>query len=169
MKTTTLLMTVTTVVLSGVAAQAQVYVQPANYYYYPNNAYAANAYPASQPVYTPASQPVYAPASQPAYASASQPVYAPAAYTPVTTYYAGSACGQAVPCSYNCASPCACDPSGGNYAAASPYVPQAVYAPVTYAPAPVACGPQIRRGSLGQPTVYVPGQPIRNFFRYFAL
>ncbi|MEZ6086832.1 MAG: hypothetical protein R3C05_02120 [Pirellulaceae bacterium] len=27
---------------------------------------------------------------------------------------------------------------------------------------------QVGRGIIGQPTVYVPGQPIRNFFRYLS-
>ncbi len=146
MTKTTMLMTVAALVCGAATANAQVYVQPVNY------AYASNGYTMSQPVYAPAASPAYA---------------------PVTSYYAGNACGQIIPCSYNC-TPCGCNTYAANYASASPYVPQAVYSPVTYAPAPapapVACGPQayIRRGLLGQPTVFVPGQPIRNLFRFLT-
>ena len=46
-------------------------------------------------------------------------------------------------------------------------VPQATYRPIVPL---VTMPPQVEvgRGILGQPTVYVPGQPIRNFLRYFS-
>jgi hypothetical protein len=160
MKKTTMLTALFTVICCGAAAEAQVYVQPANYYTQPANYGTYNGnYTVSQPLYS-------APAAY------SQPAYTPVSnYTPVATYYAGSACGQPVQCSYNpCCNQCACNPCATyatTYAPASPCVPQAAYAPVTYAPAP-ACGPQIRRGLLGQPVVYVPGQPLRNALRFLA-
>ncbi len=162
MKKTTMLMAVFTVVCSGALAEAQVYVQPANYYTptQPTNYGTYNGnYTVSQPLYG-------APATYGAPAA-----YTPVSnYTPVTTYYAGSACGQPVTCNYNpCCNPCACNPCATTtYVSASPCAPQAVYSPVAYAPAPVACGPQIRRGLLGQPVVYVPGQPLRNALRFLA-
>jgi hypothetical protein len=142
MKKTTLLTVVLTVVCCGAVAEAQVYVQPANY-----------GYTVSQPLYG-------APAT-----------YAPAAsYAPVTTYYARGGYGQGVAYNGNpCCNPC-CNPCATSYVSASPQV--AYSAPIGYAPAPApaAYGPQvgIRRGLLGQPTVYVPGQPIRNLFRFLT-
>jgi hypothetical protein len=150
MKKVIMLMAVT--LACSTAAQAQLYVQPVNYSAYPQSTYTV-----SQPLY-------------------GTPVYNPApAYTPVSTYYVGNPCGQRVACNYAC-SPCCnpcCNPCGVTYASAAPCAPcapQAVYAPVTYAPAPVACGPQacIRRGLLGQPVVYVPGQPVRNALRFLT-
>ena len=161
---TTMLTAVFAVLCCGAVAEAQVYVQPANY----------NTYTVSQPLYAPANYGApatySAPATYNAPATYSTPVYSPATtYTPATTYYVGNACGQRVACT-PCCNPC-CNPCATTYVSASPCVPQAVYAPVTYAPAPapaVACGPQIRRGLLGQPVVYVPGQPIRNALRFLS-
>lgn len=70
-------------------------------------------------------------------------------------------------------------PSGGLILPAPPaavQVPATVYTSPepSYAYKPlvpvVATPPTIHlgRGILGQPTVYVPGQPVRNFFRYFS-
>jgi hypothetical protein len=156
MKKTTLL-TAMVLACCGAAAEAQVYVQPTGY----------GTYTVTQPTY--AAPVSYAPAAPVSYAPAA---YAPAAaYAPVTTYYAGNPCGQRV--AYNCCNACCnpcCNPCAATYVSASPCAPQAVYSPVTCAPAPVACGPQacIRRGLLGQPTVYVPGQPVRNLFRFLT-
>ncbi len=158
MKTTTMLTAVFATLCCGVA-EAQVYAQPANY----------NTYTVSQPLYAPASYGAPATYSAPAYSAPAYnaPAYVPAAgYTPVATYYAGNACGQRVACTPCCNS--CCNPCATTYVSASPCVPQAVCAPVTYAPAPVACGPQIRRGLIGQPVVYVPGQPIRNALRFLS-
>jgi len=67
---------------------------------------------------------------------------------------------------------CACTPAG-----------RTVYSPVNYQPAgyrtvyayrpiaPVIPMPgevSVGRGIIGQPTVYVPGQPVRNFLRYLS-
>lgn len=46
-----------------------------------------------------------------------------------------------------------------------PYTSSYVSAPVTVYPYPSYV---VGRGSVGQPTIYVPGQPVRNAFRFFA-
>ena len=77
------------------------------------------------------------------------------------------------------ASACACSP-----AAQVPYIPQQVtYVPqqvgyLAQAQAPVATyrpvvgattfAPAVSTGLYGQPTLYVPGQPLRNFLRYLS-
>lgn len=69
----------------------------------------------------------------------------------------------------------ACTPAADPYAYSpvpSPAVPQASPAPRGYRPVlPLSSVPQnyyVGRGIIGQPKLYVPGQPIRNFFRYLT-
>jgi len=52
----------------------------------------------------------------------------------------------------------------------SPVVPPPpqYYVPPVLPIATVPAGATIGRGVLGQPTVYVPGQPVRNVLRYFS-
>jgi hypothetical protein len=147
MTKTTMLTAALTVSCCAAAAQAQVYVQPANY-----------TYTTSQPLY---GGPAYAPPAA---------TYAPAPATyapPVTAYYAGGPCGQTV-CNYNpCCNSC-CNPCATTYVSASPCVPQTVCSPAPCAPAPLPCGMTVRRGLLGQPVVHVRGQPIRNALRFLT-
>ncbi len=72
-------------------------------------------------------------------------------YTPVAQTYLGSA-PQAV------SGAACCPPTGTAVSAYRPLVPVARNAGCV----------EVGRGLLGQPKAYVPGQPVRNFFRYLA-
>lgn len=67
--------------------------------------------------------------------------------------------------------PVGCSPAiSAYYPAGSPpvvYPPYSVYRPVLPV-APVASSYYVGRGVLGQPKLYVPGQPLRNFLRYLS-
>ena len=73
-------------------------------------------------------------------------------YPPYSAQYAG-----------NCNNPCACGPAGG----AANYAPSLV--PSSYNPVRVNYrGAYLSSGIYGQPTVFKPGQPLRNFWRYLT-
>lgn len=91
-------------------------------------------------------------------------------YPLVTTFYPP---GTITPTNLPPSAPAAAPPL-------SVYAPPAVPAPIAsgvpatfvYRPllpvVPVPANYYLGRGVLGQPTVYVPGQPVRNFLRYLA-
>jgi hypothetical protein len=120
--------------------QAQVYIQPASY----------------SDTYTVTQQPVYTTTPQ-----TYQPYAAPAAVVqPVAPNYAGGVYAQPVTYGNPCM-PCPC---------VSPvsYQPAAAYQPVA-APAAAGCKPYyVGRGLLGQPKLYMPGQPVRNALRFIT-
>lgn len=94
----------------------------------------------------------------------STPVYSgyvqPTAYSAIVTTPAAPAYGQTfVQSPAGTAANCCC-PTGG---AVQSYNAYPVFQPFG------GDGAQIRPGSLGQPTLYVPGQPLRNAFRFLAL
>ena len=153
MKKTTLLIALFALFAGAATAKAQVYVRPVCCPAAYGDQYATS----------------YAPSYAPTYSVAQQPVHAAGTTTccrgNVRAYYAGNCCGGSLVqgCSNCCyaASPCA------GRAACRPAI---AYQPVAaYGPQPSGCRPYIRRGLLGQPTIYVPGQPLRNFFRFFSL
>jgi len=148
-----------------------------------------------QPQYAPVSAPVvgpsyatpvnYAPAPNIAY-SPVQPVpyvpatrtYYPAGQIQQTNYYAPNA-GYPVRRVANYADPCGCQPGPVGYAPATTAYNQAPYQAVAttngaphYAWQPVVAlrgTPDnyfVGQGIIGQPKVYVEGEPVRNFFRY---
>jgi len=88
---------------------------------------------------------------------------APPYYAPAATTLSPAAAPQVLP-----QAQCEC------YRSLAPaFSPQTVYQPViTYRPVlPLAAMPSryyVGRGVLGQPKLYVPSQPIRNFLRYLS-
>lgn len=151
MKKTTLLIALFALFAGAAAAEAQVYVRPSCCGTAYGNYYA--------PTYVVAQQPVYSAGTNACCQGNTR------------AYYAGNCCGQAPvqrcsSCCHATASPCA---GHAVYQPAVTYQP-AAYQPAAYGPQPAGCSPYyVRRGLLGQPTVYVPGQPIRNFFRFLSL
>jgi DNA-directed RNA polymerase II subunit RPB1 len=117
------------------------YYTPSTAYYAPTSVYYSRAtrsyYAGSAPVTT-----YYAPATTTYYAPTT------AYYAPTTSYYAARTSYYAPTTSY--------------------YAPTTAYYGATAVAAPVVVGRPavLGSGSLGQPKVYIPGQPIRNALRW---
>jgi len=96
--------------------------------------------------------------------SCAPPAAPQAYYQPTVTYY------QPAPLVY---SPYVVARPVYPYAAARPVYPYAAARPV-YTYRPIIAAPSVPsayilgRGVIGQPTVYIPGQPVRNVLRYVS-
>jgi hypothetical protein len=149
-------------------AQAQGVYQPV---YSGQATYAVSSQPArlcatpvaySQPVVQ-CCQPIVLASSLPQAGTYQTAAYQATAYQPAANYPQGT--GQDVGFASNCCTPCvpatyACSPPPVCYPSAP--VPVTAYRPYDRTP-------QIRPGVFGQPSLFVPGQPIRNFFRSISL
>jgi hypothetical protein len=167
--------------VSTMTAEAQVYIRPVNYsesysvtqqplYVTTNEGYSAPATYAQQPVVIQQPAVVQPRLVQASYVqptvmqpSVVQPTFVQQpvmVQQPVASYYAGNVCAQPVAYYHG---GCAAQPC----CVAQPCVARVACQPVA-ACEPVAAGCQpyyVRRGLLGQPKLYVPGQPIRNVLR----
>lgn len=161
---------VAVLLLAASVASAQVVVGPTSVYYpstanslVPTTTFGAPGVVYETPVYGSATTTYYAPATTTFYAPPTTTFYAPATtayYAPTTAYYAPAVTVA---------------PTVTYYAPVPAVVPMTTYyAPVVgngvvvaaYTPAMVATPYIVGRGSLGQPKVYVAGQPIRNAMRF---
>jgi hypothetical protein len=114
---------------------------------YPADDYRLREYTYSVPVTRREYVPVTA--SQPTYgASYGQPTYTPVSATYVEPSYGTTFVQQP-------AGSCTCPTTAPDYGVPSYGVP--------------SYGPQVRPGLFGQPSLYVPGQPVRNVFRFLSL